>query len=86
MLATRCYEVVDLGDLGAGVVLDRDRGPMILELNARPDLAIQVANGFGMLPRMQAIDAVAGTHADPAERMRFALDTFCPVAESMPHA
>ncbi len=79
MLATRCFDVVDMGYLGADVVLDREEGPMILELNARPGLAIQVANGFGMLPRMRAIDAVVGTHADAAERVRFAIDAFCPV-------
>jgi hypothetical protein len=31
---------------------------MILELNARPGLAIQIANGNGLLPRLQAIEAL----------------------------
>jgi len=30
---------------------------MLLEANARPGLAIQIANGRGLLPRLQAIDA-----------------------------
>ena len=44
----------------AVVTLDRpDRlnalnGPMILELNARPGLAVQVANRAGLLPRLRA--------------------------------
>ena len=29
-------------------MLDKFRGPMMLELNARPGLAIQIANGRGM--------------------------------------
>ncbi len=55
-LAARCYEVVDLGYLGVDVVLDRNRGPLILELNARPGLAIQVANGMGLEPRIEQVE------------------------------
>ena len=40
-LAARCYEITELGYLGADIVLDRTKGPQILELNARPGLAIQ---------------------------------------------
>ena len=35
-LAARCYEVTRLGYLGADIVLDVTRGPLLLELNARP--------------------------------------------------
>ena len=31
---------------------------MLLEANARPGLAIQIANGRGLLPRLEAIDAM----------------------------
>jgi glutathione synthase/RimK-type ligase-like ATP-grasp enzyme len=47
-----------LGYLGADIVLDRKKGPLVLELNARPGLAIQIANGMGMLPRLKAIEAM----------------------------
>jgi hypothetical protein len=30
---------------------------MLLEANARPGLAIQIANGHGLMPRLAAIDA-----------------------------
>ena len=46
-----------LGYVGADVVLDARRGPVILELNARPGLAIQVANRAGLLPRLRAVEA-----------------------------
>lgn len=58
-LAARCYDVSGLGYLGADMVLDRRYGPMLLELNARPGLTIQVANGTGLLHRLQRIDALS---------------------------
>lgn len=39
--------VVDVEYLGVDIVLDRDQGPMVLELNARPGLDIQIANREG---------------------------------------
>jgi alpha-L-glutamate ligase-like protein len=58
-LAARCYEVTGLGYLGTDIVIDRDKGPMLLELNARPGLSIQLANGAGLLPRLRRIDALS---------------------------
>ncbi len=57
-LAARCYEVSGLGYLGVDLVLDKQRGPLVLELNARPGLAIQIANQHGMLPRLKQIEAL----------------------------
>ena len=37
--------------------MDADDGPMLLEANARPGLAIQIANNGGLLPRLAEIDA-----------------------------
>ena len=47
---------VGLGYLGMDIVVDRHEGPLLLEANARPGLAIQIANGQGLLPCLQAID------------------------------
>jgi alpha-L-glutamate ligase-like protein len=55
-MARRVAGAVDLGYLGVDIVLDRDQGPLLLEGNARPGLAIQIANGQGLLPRLEAID------------------------------
>ncbi|PYG03415.1 MULTISPECIES: alpha-L-glutamate ligase-like protein [unclassified Thioalkalivibrio] len=55
-LAAGCYELSGLGYLGVDVVIDRRHGPLILELNARPGLAIQIANGEGLRPRLRAVD------------------------------
>ncbi|MDN3555096.1 alpha-L-glutamate ligase-like protein [Halomonas maura] len=56
LLAAGCYEMTSLGYLGTDMVLDRDHGPMLLELNARPGLAIQMANGEGLRPRLDLIE------------------------------
>jgi alpha-L-glutamate ligase-like protein len=55
-MACRIAENVRLGYLGVDIVIDRQEGPMLLEANARPGLAIQAANGFGLLPRLRQID------------------------------
>lgn len=49
-MAANCYDLAPLGYLGVDIVLDRELGPMMLELNARPGLAIQIANNQGLEP------------------------------------
>ncbi len=48
-MSRRCAEAFGLGYLGVDVIVDRAWGPMIVELNARPGLSIQNANGRGLL-------------------------------------
>ena len=43
-LEASCYEVIHLGYLDIDIVLDKNLGPLIFELNARQGLAIQIAN------------------------------------------
>lgn len=52
-LAVRSQEISNLGFLGVDVAIDKERGPVILELNARPGLAIQVANLDGLKGRLK---------------------------------
>ena len=54
--AARCQELAPLGYLGVDIVLDETFGAMMLELNARPGLAIQIANGQGLKPVLDQID------------------------------
>jgi len=58
LLAARCQDLAPLGYLGVDVVLDQELGPLVLELNARPGLAIQIANGRGLGKVLGAIDAL----------------------------
>jgi alpha-L-glutamate ligase-like protein len=55
-MSRRVAETVGLGYIGVDVVVDPIGGPMLLEANARPGLAIQVANGCGLVPRLREID------------------------------
>lgn len=74
-MASRCFELSGLGYVGVDFVLDRNLGPLILELNARPGLAIQMANGNGLLHRLKKVEALKASGAlskDPAERVAFA--------------
>jgi alpha-L-glutamate ligase-like protein len=57
-MSRRVAEAVGLGYVGVDIVVDAERGPMLLEANARPGLAIQIANGRGLRPRLEAIDAL----------------------------
>ena len=54
-LAAKCASVADINYLGVDMVLDPDKGPMVLELNARPGLSIQLANKKGLLPNLEKI-------------------------------
>lgn len=55
-MAVRAQEISGLGFLGADVAIDRDRGPVFLELNARPGLSIQIANMDGLLGRLRRVE------------------------------
>lgn len=71
-IAARCYELTGMGYIGVDIVLDRDLGPLVLELNARPGLAIQIANQQGLLDRLRICEQEADFEAKPAERIAFA--------------
>jgi len=58
-LASGCAGMAGLDYLGVDIVLDRLRGPMLLELNARPGLAIQVANQAGLEHRLRLAAKIA---------------------------
>ncbi len=71
-MSYRVAKAVGLGYLGVDIVVDAECGPMLLEANARPGLAIQIANGQGLLPRLRAIDArlAEAEHPTALERIR----------------
>ena len=66
--AARGYEVTELGYLGVDMVIDRDKGPLILEMNARPGLNIQIANCEGLTGRIRRIEAIYDPKASPETR------------------
>lgn len=82
-MASRCYELAGLGYVGVDFVLDRNLGPLILELNARPGLAIQIANRVGLghrLRAVQALEARGELSSDPEARVAFSKANFATAA------
>lgn len=73
LMAARSLEMTGLGYIGADMVIDRDRGPLLLELNARPGLAIQMANRAGLLKRITQVDhAPENIFTTPESRVEWA--------------
>ena len=79
-LAASCASMTGLDYLGADIVLDRQSGPMLLELNARPGLAIQVANQVGLRHRLAAAAKIADLTANQIEKISLARQQFSSVA------
>lgn len=75
-LAAQCYDMVELGYLGVDIVLTPDKGPIILELNARPGLGIQIANLAGLVPRLEKIRLEAPRNLLAKERVEFSMKHF----------
>lgn len=75
-LAAHCYDMVELGYLGADIVLTPDKGPILLELNARPGLGIQIANLEGLVPRLEKIREVIGQNMMARERVEYSMKHF----------
>jgi alpha-L-glutamate ligase-like protein len=76
LLASSTYEMAGLGYLGADIVLDKEHGPLMLELNARPGLAIQIANDRGLLPRLKNIESLKQRHKRTEERVAYSIKHF----------
>ncbi len=75
-LASHCYDMVELGYLGVDIVLTPDKGPILLELNARPGLGIQIANLAGLVPRLEKIRLEAPRNLLAKERVEFSMKHF----------
>ncbi|MDD3998932.1 MAG: sugar-transfer associated ATP-grasp domain-containing protein [Candidatus Shapirobacteria bacterium] len=58
--AVKCQGAIPgLGFVGVDVVIDKEDGPKILELNARSGLSIQLCNKAGLKSRIEKIDDIA---------------------------
>src|SRR5690606_1981291 len=81
-LAAGCYELCGLGYIGVDMVLDEEKGPLILELNARPGLNIQIANDCGLTHRAHAVRSeehtseLQGVQESGEERVCFSQQLF----------
>lgn len=65
--AIRCQEAVpELEFMGVDVVLDKEKGPVVLEVNARPGLSIQICNKAGLRSRMERVEGIEVRSVDQA--------------------
>ena len=54
-VATEAQQTSRLGFVGIDIVLDENQGPLVLEINARPGLDIQIANKDSLRTRMERV-------------------------------
>lgn len=71
-MAAQCYDLVGLGFIGVDIVIDQQLGPMMLEINARPGLSIQLANRTGLLSRLRRIQEIRNVPTPVYERVQLA--------------
>lgn len=68
-MAVEAQKITGLGYLGADVAIDRDLGPVILEINARPGLSIQSANLSGLKERLDRVQGLKIKSTDHGVRV-----------------
>ena len=77
LVAAKGVDMTGLGYLGVDLVIDRAEGPLMLEMNARPGLQIQMANRSGLKRRLEKIDrAPTAIFSSPESRAEWAIETF----------
>ena len=75
-IASRCNALTGLGYIGVDLVLDKAKGPLILEMNARPGLNIQIANRSGLLPRLKLVEQHHADLVNLDDRVEFSKHNF----------
>lgn len=77
-IAVTCQEMTGLGYLGVDLMVDQNLGPLMIEVNARPGLAIQLANGVGLLKRLEPVvkQYTKNPKATKEEKIRFSTELF----------
>lgn len=61
LLSSRAQSISGLGFAGVDIVVDGKKGPVILEINARPGLSIQNANLTSLRSRLERVEELAVT-------------------------
>lgn len=79
MIASRVQLITNLGYMAADICLDRHSGPVLLEINARAGLGVQIANLAPLRKRLERIEGVKVT--TPQKGVRLAKDMFGNVVE-----
>ncbi len=81
-LAAKSYQLTGLGYQGVDIVLDEELGPMLLELNTRPGLAVQIANQAGLKKRLVKVEQNISSLNSIEEKVNFSISSFASQKES----
>jgi len=74
LIASRVQQITNLGFAAVDMVLDKNIGPVLLEINARAGLQVQVAN---MAPLRRRLERIEGIKVNTPEKgIRIAQDIF----------
>ncbi len=79
LIASKIQLVTNLGYLAADICIDKNSGPILLEINARAGLGVQIANLAPLRRRLERIEGVKVT--TPQKGVRIAKDMFGNVVE-----
>jgi len=83
MIASKCQLITNLGYMATDISIDKTSGPMLLEINARAGLGVQIANLAPLKKRLQRIQGVKVNN--PIKGVRIAKDMFGNVVEKNIH-
>lgn len=73
-LAVRSAQAIGLSYAGVDIAIDRDDGPVVLEINARPGLEIQVANLAPLRTRLRRVEGLPSASVE--RKIRLAKELF----------
>lgn len=74
LIASKVQQITNLGFAAVDLTLDKNIGPVLLEINARSGLAVQVANMAPLRRRLERIEGIKVT--SPEKGVRIAQDIF----------
>ncbi len=74
LIASKVQQVTNLGFAAVDITLDKNVGPVLLEINARSGLAVQIANMAPLKRRLEKVKGIKVT--SPEKAVRIAQDLF----------
>lgn len=69
LIAARIQYITNIGYLGVDLTIDQDQGPVLLEVNARSGMAVQIANLAPLRARLQRVEGLAVTTPEKGVRL-----------------
>jgi alpha-L-glutamate ligase-like protein len=75
-ISAQCSELTDIQYLGVDIVLDPDLGPLVLEMNARPGMSIQIANQKGLVKPLEDVLIQHHKITDIDEKIKYSREHF----------